>query len=150
MMLSGTRGPYGTGPARFDRLRAIAVAVGIVILALFIVDKLVRSPPVPEHETSVAAVIDHLNRHDVRRITIPTQAVTVELNDGTTLTTVVPAERDLWPAIRRSGADVTIVRAPAPKSDTSPMSYLLSFVPLVIMALVLLYLLRGVMRDRLR
>ncbi len=74
--------------------------------------------------------------------------MTVELNDGKTLVADVTADRDLWPAIRRSGADVTIVPGSAPASDTSLLRYVAEFAPFGIMALLLLYILRTVARTR--
>ncbi len=70
MMLSGARGSYGTGPARPSGLRGILISLGLFILVLFVVDKVVLSP-VPDHAISAATVIDHLGRHDVRRVTSP-------------------------------------------------------------------------------
>ncbi len=148
-MLPGARTPYGNRPFLPGWPHLVLTTVGILILALFVVDKLVVAPPAPP--SSLVAVIDHLNRHDVRRMTIPAQAVTIELNDGKTLTTRVTADRDLWPAIRRSGADVTIVPGTSSADrDTSPMGYVLGFVPFIIMALLLLFVLRTFRRSRLQ
>jgi hypothetical protein len=141
-MIPGARSPYGNRPFAPRRLSLVLTALGIVILALFVVDKVVLSPPKPE--TPVASVIDHLNRHDVRRVNIPAREITVELNDGKTMSTNVTPDRDLWPAIKRSGADVTIVARGGADDSVSPMAYILQFVPFVIMALLLLFILRTV------
>ena len=139
-MTPGARPPYGYRPFMPGSLRFVLVALGLIILILFVVDKLVLSPPEPG--MPAAAVIDHLNRHDVRRVTIPARQITVELNDGKTISTSVTPDRDLWPAIRRSGADVTIVARPGADDSVSTMSYVFQFVPFVIMALLLVFILR--------
>jgi ATP-dependent Zn protease len=118
-------------------------ALAAFILVVFIVDKLVLSPSTPPAPIPLATVIDHLNRHDVRRVTIPASEVTVELNDGKKLTTTVSADRDLWPSIKRSEADVTIVAAqPVRTGETSTIGAVFQFVPFIIMALLLLFILR--------
>ncbi|MDQ6941875.1 MAG: hypothetical protein M3169_05075 [Candidatus Eremiobacteraeota bacterium] len=112
---------------------------------MFVVDKVVVSPP--ESGMPVATVIDHLNRHDVRRVTIPARQITVELNDGKTISTGVTPDRDLWPAIQRSGADVSIVARPGAADSTSMMGFFFQFAPFVIMALLLLFILSRVRRS---
>ena len=144
-MIPGARSPYGNRPFAPHWLRLSLVTLGIFILLIFVVDKVVVSPPEPA--VPVAAVIDHLNRHDVRRVTIPAGQITVELNDGKTLSTSVTPDRDLWPAIKRSGADVTIVPRNRADGATSPMTFLLQFVPFAIMALLLLFILRTMRRS---
>ncbi|MDQ6925517.1 MAG: hypothetical protein M3154_04690 [Candidatus Eremiobacteraeota bacterium] len=137
-MTPGARSPYGNRPFAPRWLSFVLTALGIVILVLFVVDKLVLSPPEPG--MPVSAVIAHLNRHEVRRVTIPARQITVELNDGKTMSTTVTADRDLWPAIKRSGADVTIVPRSGADDSASPMSFIFQFVPFVIMALLLLFI----------
>jgi ATP-dependent Zn protease len=138
-MIPGARSPYGNRPFAPRWLGLVLTVLGAVILGVFVVDKLVLAPPAPA--MPVAAVIDHLNRHDVRRVTIPAGQISVELNDGTTISANVKVDRDLGPAIRRSGADVSVV--PRTGADaTSPMAFVFQFVPFVIMALLLLFILR--------
>ena len=143
-MIPGARSPYGNRPFAPSRLPLVLLAVGIVILTVFIVDKVVVSPP--ERGMSIAGVIDHLNRHDVRRVTIPARQITVELNDGKTLSTSITPDLDMWPAIRRSGADVTIV-ARSGANDSTPMGFAFQAVPFVIMALLLLFILGRTRRS---
>jgi len=143
-MIPGARSPYGNRPLT-PRWRPVLTVLGIFILTLFIIDKLVLSPPEPG--IPVASAIDHLNRHDVRRVTIPAGRITVELNDGKTISTTVTPDRDLWPAIRRSGADVAIVARKDADESTSPLRYVIQFVPFVIMALLLLFILRTMRRS---
>jgi ATP-dependent Zn protease len=144
-MIPGARSPYGNRPFAPRWLGLVLTALGAVILALFVVDKVVVSPP--ESGMPAAAVIDHLNRHDVRRVTIPARQITVELNDGKTISTSVTPDRDLWPAIRRSGADVTIVARGHADDSASPIGYVFQFVPFVLMAVLLLFILQRARRS---
>ncbi len=144
-MTPGARPPYGSRPLAARWLGLILTVLALVILALFVVDKVVLSPPDPG--VPVATVIDHLNRHDVRRVSIPARQITVELNDGKTMSTSVTPDRDLWPAIRRSGADVTIVASRGADDSASPMGYVFQFVPFVLMALLLLFILQRARRS---
>jgi ATP-dependent Zn protease len=121
-------------------LTSILVVLGIFILVVFIVDKLVL---VPGTTPSADAAIRHLERHEVRRVSVPARTVTLELKDGTTVTVDIPANRDLWPAIHASGADVSITSS---GSETQPLSYVFQFVPFGIMALLLLFILRTARR----
>ena len=91
-------------------------------------------------------MIDHLNRHDVRRVVIPAGQISLELNDGKTISTSVTPDRDLWPAIKRSGADVSIV-ARTGADATSPLAFVFQFVPFAIMALLLVFILRMARRS---
>ncbi|HWT06442.1 MAG TPA: hypothetical protein VN224_11840 [Xanthomonadales bacterium] len=144
-MTPGARPPYGYRPFAPRWLSLVLTALGIFILVIFVVDKLVLSPPEPG--MPVSAVIDHLNRHDVRRVTIPARQITVELNDGKTLSTSVTADRDMWPPIKRSGADVTIVARSRADDSASPMSFVFQFVPFLIMALLLLFIIGKARRS---
>jgi len=138
----GSGSPYGKRRSPAITVRSILIVLGIFILVVFIVDKLVLAPP-PVKTAALSSVVGHLDRHDVRRVTIPARVVTLELNDGSTLTAAVPADRDLWPAIRRSGADVTIANDARPSdANASPFGVIFGFVPFVIMALLVLFILR--------
>ncbi len=130
------------GPPRW--VTSILVVLGLFILVIFIVDKLVFVPS-PEKTTDVTAMVAHLDRHDVRRVTIPARTVTLELNDGQRLSANVPADRDLGPLIRRSGADVALTNA-GPPYERPVSSYLFQFVPFAIMALLVVFILRTVRR----
>jgi ATP-dependent Zn protease len=144
-MIPGARPPYTSRPLRPRWLSLALVLLGAFILAVFIVDKLVLAPSAPG--MPVGTVIDHLNGRDVRRVIIPAGQISLELNDGKTVSTRVTPDRDLWPAIKRSGADVTIVARTGADDAGSPMTYIFQFVPFVIMALLLLFILRTARRS---
>ena len=140
----GTGGPSGRPPGtgmQWRPLKSILLVLGIFIIVIVAVDRLVLVPPAPTM-TPVSTIVAHLDKHDVRRVTIPARVITLELNDGTKLTGAVPADRDLAPLIRRSGADLSIANAAPPADEKGPFSYLLEFAPFVIMALLLIYILR--------
>jgi ATP-dependent Zn protease len=141
-MYGALRNQSGFRPPQI--VRGVIVVLGLLFLVVFIVDKLVLQTPQQTAES--AAVIAHLNRHDVRRVTIPADTVTLELNDGKRLTAKVPTDRDLWPLIHSSGADVTLVNGAPATGQTQPAGYLFQFVPFVIMALLLVFILRTVRR----
>jgi ATP-dependent Zn protease len=121
-------------------LTSILVVLGIFILVVFIVDKLVLAPG---NTPSADVAIRHLERREVRRVSVPAHTVTLELKDGTTVTVDIPANRDLWPAVHASGADVSITSS---GSDMQPLTYVFQFVPFVIMALLVIFILRTARR----
>ena len=130
------------GPPRI--VRAVLVVVVIFILVVFIVDKTVMRTP--QQSADLAAVVTHLQRHDVRRVTIPASTLTLELNDGKRLTVNVPGERDLWPLIRSSGADISLLNGGPPPDERSFFSILFQLVPFGIMALLVVFILRTIRR----
>lgn len=109
------------------------------ILTIFVIDRLVRTS-VPE-STTATTVLSRLHHRDVKRATIAATTITVELNDGTTLREPVPRDRDLWPALHQSGADISVVRAQTPRS-TPLFASIFLFIPIGVMALLLLAILR--------
>lgn len=141
----GTGSPYGR-PIGTRWLTMLLVGLGIFILVVFMVDKLVLQPAdTAQSRTTAAAVLSHLDRRDVRHVTVPARNVIVELNDGRRLTAAVPPDRDLWPSIRRSGADVTIPAST--DSDVPAMTYVMDFVPFIVMALLLIFILKRAQRQ---
>jgi hypothetical protein len=140
MYATGNNQGFFGRPGRLPSL--ILALVGCLVLGIFIVDKLAVSPP--PKTAAPSAVLAHLERHDVRRVTIPASTITLELNDGTRLTTDVPADRDLWPLIRRSGSDVTLVNGGSSSGGTPA---LFQFVPFAIMALLLIFILQRARRQ---
>jgi ATP-dependent Zn protease len=136
----GTGNPYGR--------RAIGprwlAPVLVLILAIFVIDKLVVDGPRAPSAT-LSNVMAHLEKHEVRRVTVPARTMLVELNDGSKITVDVPSDRDLGPIVRRSGADLALAGT---GPETPLLGYVFQFVPFVIMALVLLFIVRIVRRQQ--
>lgn len=123
------------------QIKSILIVVAIFLVVVGAVDKLVLEPSTQDAKaTTQAEVVDQLRRHDVKRATIAATTITIELNDGTTRTETVPADRDLWPALRESGADLAIAQD-AHASATPAVGYAIQFVPFTVMALLLLFVL---------
>lgn len=135
---------YGRSPSLLPArwLLGILTALAALILGLVVADKLVFAP---QAATDGDALITRLVRHDARRVTIAATAVTLEAADGTTQRYLVPADRDIWPALHGSGADITITRGYA---ETGPVGYIIQFVPFTIMTLLLIVILRRAARAQ--
>ncbi len=124
--------------------RWIFIALGIFILLVFIVDKLVLGPGTPASPT-LSTIATKLAQHQVRRVTLPAERITVELKDGTRLSAPLAPDRDIWPAIRSSGAEVAI-EATGGSSISPLIAIALNFLPFLIMILLLLSVVRAIRR----
>lgn len=144
MYVSG--GSYGRTPAGPRWLSSLLIALGLFILVVFVVDKLVLSGP-STPRASLSNAIAQLDKHEVRRVTIPASTMLVELNDGSKITVAIPNDRDLGPLVRRSGADLALASA---GTETPLIGYVFQFVPFVVMALLLIFVLRTASRRQMR
>ncbi len=125
-------------------VKSLAIGLIVFVLVIFTVDRLVlNSPPAG---TPAASLLDRLQHHGVKRVTVVASQINVELNDGTTEREPVPPDRDLWPALQRSGADIAVVRGAVPESTTWPGA-VLQFLPIGLMALLVLFILRRAQRN---
>ncbi|HEX3466099.1 MAG TPA: hypothetical protein VHS78_18770 [Candidatus Elarobacter sp.] len=122
------------------------IALGLFVITVFVVDKLVIGGPATP-PASLASALAHLEKHDVRRVTIPASTMLVELNDGSKMSVAIPSDRDLGPLVRRSGADLALASI---GSETPLIGYVFQFVPLAVMALLLLFILRTASRRPMR
>ncbi len=120
-------------------LKSILVVLGIFILVIFIVDKLVMGPP-SITQLTYSQFYDKVEKHDVKRVTISGRDISGELADSaqTKFTTTAPDDRDLLPTLRANKVDITAVNAQA----TPVWGLVLQFVPFIIMALLLIFILR--------
>ena len=120
-------------------LKSILVVLGIFILVIVIVDKLVLSPPSTTALT-YSQFYDKVDRHQVKKVTISGRDITGELNDQaqTKFTTTMPDDRDLLPALRAAKVDISAVN----NQSTPLIGYVFQFVPFIIMALLLIFILR--------
>jgi cell division protease FtsH len=120
-------------------LKSILVVLGIFILVIFILDKLVLNSP-STTQLSYTQFWNKVNEHAVKKVTISGRDIAGELNDQaqTKFTTTAPEDRDLLPALRSNGVDVSAVN----NQSTPLLGYVVQFVPFVIMALLLIFILR--------
>jgi ATP-dependent Zn protease len=140
-----TGAPYGRPGTGQRWLALVFVAFGVFVLGVFVLDKLLAGAP-STRSAALSTVIAHLEKHDVRRVTVPARTILIELNDGSKMTVAVPSDRDLGPVVRRSGADLAL--ASTGTTTTPLLAYVLQFVPFVIMAILLLFILRIARRQR--
>ncbi|MBC5820923.1 MAG: hypothetical protein GIX01_02895 [Candidatus Eremiobacteraeota bacterium] len=103
------------------------------------------------HETPgrspASGIVDRLHHHDVKRATIVATTITLELKDGTTLRERMPADRDVWPLLQNSGADVAIVRGDVNQQDPL-VAMLLQALPLILMGLLVMFIVRRAQSSR--
>ncbi|HEY0393181.1 MAG TPA: ATP-dependent zinc metalloprotease FtsH, partial [Candidatus Elarobacter sp.] len=120
-------------------LKSILVVLGIFILVIFILDKLVLNSP-SSTPLSYTQFWNKVGEHAVKKVTISGRDISGELNDQaqTKFTTTAPEDKDLLPALRANGVDVSAVNS----QSTPLLGYVFQFVPFVIMALLLIFILR--------
>ncbi len=120
-------------------LKSILVVLGIFILVIFIVDKLLLSPPSTQ-TLSYTSFFSKVQDHQVKKVTISGREIAGELNDqaSSKFTTTVPDDKDLIPALRKSNVEITAVN----NQSTPLIGYVFQFVPFIIMALLLIFILR--------
>src|ERR1700736_4394238 len=119
-------------------LKSILVVLGIFILVIFIVDKLVLSPSGSTKPLAYSAFYTNVEQHKVKNVTMSGHDISGELNDGTKFTTTAPDDRDLVPTLRKNDVEITSVN----NSSTPLLGYVFQFVPFIIMALLLIFILR--------
>src|ERR1700684_558548 len=118
-------------------LKSILVVLGIFILVIFIVEKLVLSPTVTT-QLPYSSFYTDVQQHKVKKVTVNGHDVTGELTDGTKFTTTTPDDRDLVPALRKNEVEIKSVN----NTSTPLIGYVFQFVPFIIMALLLIFILR--------
>ncbi|MDB5069842.1 MAG: ftsH 1 [Candidatus Eremiobacteraeota bacterium] len=120
-------------------LKSILVVLGIFILVIFIVDKLLLSPP-SSQTLSYTAFYGKVQEHQVKKVTVTGREISGELNDqaSSKFTTTAPDDRDLIPTMRKNGVEITAVN----NQSTPLIGYVFQFVPFIIMALLLIFILR--------
>ncbi len=120
-------------------LKSILVVLGIFILVIFIVEKLLLNPT-PQTQLTYSQFYTKVQSHEVKRVTIQGHDINGELNDPaqTKFVTTAPDDRDLVPTLLAKHVEVSAVNTQA----TPVWSLLLNFVPFIIMALLLIFILR--------
>jgi cell division protease FtsH len=120
-------------------LKSILVVLGIFVLVIFVVDKLVIGGPSSQTLT-YTQFWNAVEQHKVAKVTISGRDVSGQMNDATQshFTTTTPDDKDLLPALRAAHVDVSAVNAQA----TPLIGYVFQFVPFIVMALLLIFILR--------
>jgi len=120
-------------------LKSILVVLGIFVLVIFIVDKLLWSPP-QTTSLNYTQFWTKVQAHQVKQVTINGREISGQLNDQsqTKFTTTTPDDKDLLPALRSNAVEITAVN----NQSTPLLGYVFQFVPFIIMALLLIFILR--------
>jgi len=120
-------------------LKSILVVLGIFILVIFIVDRLLLSPPTTQ-TLSYTQFYGKVQEHQVKKVTVSGRDITGELNDQaqSKFSTTAPDDKDLVPTLRANGVDISVVN----NQSTPLIGYVFQFIPFIIMALLLIFILR--------
>jgi cell division protease FtsH len=118
-------------------LKSILVVLGIFILVIFIVDKLVLSPT-NNQPLSYSTFYDKVQAHQIKKVTISGHEISGDTTDGQKFTTTAPDDRDLYPTLRANHVDFNVIS----QQSTPLIGYIFQFVPFIIMALLLIFILR--------
>jgi cell division protease FtsH len=120
-------------------LKSILVVLGIFVLVIFVVDKLVIGGPSSQTLT-YTQFWNAVEQHKVAKVTISGRDISGQMNDATQshFTTTTPDDKDLLPALRAKNVDISAVNAQA----TPLIGYVFQFVPFIVMALLLIFILR--------
>src|ERR1700736_846422 len=91
-------------------LKSILVVLGIFILVIFIVDRLVLSPP-STTELTYTQFFTKVQDHQVKKVKINGREISGELNDQaqTKFTTTAPEDKDMVSALRSNGVEISAV-----------------------------------------
>src|ERR1700722_12091570 len=118
-------------------LKSILVVLGIFILVIFIVEKLVLNTPATT-SLPYSTFYSDVQQHKVKQVTVNGRDLTGVLSDQQKFATVVPADRDLYPTLRAANVEITVLNS----SSTPLIGYIIHFLPFIIMALLLIFILR--------
>jgi cell division protease FtsH len=118
-------------------LKGILVVLGIFILVIFIVDKLLLSPT-QSTPLAYSAFYQKVEQHQVKKAVVTGHDVSGDLTTGEHFTTTIGDLSDITPALRKNVADVSFVN----NTSTPLLGYVFQFIPFIIMALLLIFILR--------
>ncbi|HEV2644205.1 MAG TPA: ATP-dependent metallopeptidase FtsH/Yme1/Tma family protein, partial [Candidatus Elarobacter sp.] len=118
-------------------LKGILVVLGIFILVIFIVDKLVLSPT-QTTPLAYSAFFTDVQQHKVKKVTVTGRDIAGELTDQQKFTTVAPDDKDLFSTLRQNGVEINVIN----NTSTPLLGYVFQFIPFIIMALLLIFILR--------
>lgn len=126
-------------------MKGVIIVFVVFLLVIFAVDRLVLSRQTPG-SSPATVIVDRFSHHDVKRATIVATTINLELKDGTTLRERMPADRDIWPLLQNSG-DVAIIRGDLGSQNTF-VAMLVQAVPLLLMALLVIFIVRRAQSSR--
>jgi cell division protease FtsH len=118
-------------------LKTILVVLVIFVLVIFVVRQ-VLIPPSTSSQLTYSQFYRDVQQHRVKKVTINGHDLTGELNDATKFSTVIPDERDIDQLMVNANVDVTV----APSQSMPVIAWVVNFLPFVIMALLLIFILR--------
>jgi cell division protease FtsH len=118
-------------------LKTILVVLVIFVLVIFVVRQ-VLIPPSTSSQLTYSQFYRDVQQHRVKKVTINGHDLTGELNDATKFSTVIPDDRDIYQTMVNANVDVTV----APSQSMPVIAWVINFLPFVIMALLLIFILR--------
>src|SRR5665213_2422397 len=120
-------------------LKSILVVLSIFVLVMFIMTKLIWSPPATTPLT-YTQFYTKVQARQVKQVSMNGHEISGQLNDQaqTKFTTTAPDDPSLLPALHANGVEISAVN-----TQSTPLpGYLFNFVPFIIMALLLIFILR--------
>ena len=120
-------------------LKSILVVLGIFLLVIFIVDKLVLQPTTSK-QLAYSTFYDQVVENQVKDVKLSNREITGTQRNGDKFTTTAPQIEDqtLIPTLRAHHVSITAEATQA----TPILGYVVQFVPFILMALFLIFLLR--------
>jgi cell division protease FtsH len=118
-------------------LKSILVVLGIFLLVIFIVDKLVLQPN-PSKTLAYSAFYDRVSENQVRDVKVTGREISGTEVSGDKFVTTAPDDPTLIPTLRAHHVQISVETA----QSTPIISYVLQFVPFLLMALLLVFILR--------
>jgi len=118
-------------------LKSILIVLGIFVFVIFIVDRLVIPQNAPAR-IPYSQFFSKIDQNSVKSIVVSGHDVAGTYTDGTKFTTTVPDDRDLYPTLREHKVEFTIEQS----GGTPALGWILNFLPFILMALLLVFILR--------
>ena len=118
-------------------LKSIIVVLGVCIFLIFIVDKLLIQPTTSS-KISYSQFYSLIDSNQVSKVTISGRDVAGEEKNGTKFTTTTPDSTDYLASLRKHDVEINVEA----QSSMPILSWVIQFVPFVLMALLLIFILR--------
>ena len=118
-------------------LKSILVVLGIFLLVIFIVDRLVLQPN-PSKTLAYSVFYDRVMDNQVKDVKVTGREITGTEVGGDKFATTAPDDPTLIPTLRQHHVQISVETA----QSTPIISYVLQFVPFILMALLLIFILR--------